>query len=80
MCAQRRSGESRQRRSRQEIWLEISQNQTEGIWSTGEERPLVDLPDPHDQQLLSPGRLRTEALNMIPEITMARAEAECLAA
>lgn len=49
--AQQRSGESGQQRSREERWLEISQNQTEGSWRMGEGRPLVDLPDPHDRQL-----------------------------
>lgn len=66
--------------SREERQLEISQNQAEGNWRMGEGRPLVDLPDPHDQQLLGTARLRKEALNVIREITMAQAEGGCLAA
>ena len=80
MCTQQRSGESGQQWSREERWLEISQKQAEGSWTMGEGRPLVDLPDPHDRQLLGTGRLGTEALNVIPEIIMAQSVRECLAA
>ena len=79
-CTQQRGDKSGQRQSREERSLEISQNKAEGSWRMGEGRPLVDLPDPHDWQLLGTGRLRIEALNVIPEIIMAQAEEECLAA
>lgn len=41
---------------------------------------MVDLLDPHEQQLHSSGRLRTEGLNVIPEIIKVRAKGEYLAA
>lgn len=78
-CTQQRGDESGQRQSREERLLEISQNKAEGSWRIGEGRPLVDLPDPQDWQLLGTGKLRIEALKMILEIIMAWAEGECLA-
>lgn len=41
---------------------------------------MVDLLGPHDQQLHSSGSLRTEGLNVIPEIIKVRAKGEFLAA
>lgn len=40
----------------------------------------MDLLDPQHWQLLGAGKLRTEALNVIPELIVAQAEGECLAA
>lgn len=41
---------------------------------------MVDLLDLHDQQLHSSGRLRTDGLNVIPAIIIARGKGEYLAA
>lgn len=74
------NGKSRQGWLREERQLEITQNQVKRSWRMGEGRLWLIYWVHMTQQLHSSGRLRTEGLNVIPEIIKVRAKGEYLAA